>query len=56
MATSKDTMLEMDPKEVFGWDVDNFEAGLKGLNIAVGTEWNKERKAYELCKGLDQLK
>ena len=25
MATSKDTMLEMDPKEVFGWDVDNLD-------------------------------
>ena len=56
MATSKDTMLEMDPKEVFGWDVDNLDAGLKELSITIGTDWNKQRKAQELCKGLEQLK
>ena len=56
MATSKDTMLEMDPKEMFGWDVANLDAGLKELNITVGMDWNKQRKAYELCKGLEQLK
>ena len=56
MTTSKDTPMELDPKEVFGWDVDNLDAGLKELSITVGTDWNKQRKAYELCKGLEQLK
>ncbi len=37
MATSKDTMLEMDPKEVLGSHVDNLDAILKELNITVGT-------------------
>ena len=56
MATSKDAMMEMDPEVVFGWDVDNLDAGLKELDITIGTDWTKPKKAFELHKGLEQLK
>ena len=54
MATNKEAMMDMDPKEVFGWDVENLDAGLKELNVTIGTDWVKSRKAYELCKALEE--
>ena len=54
MATNKDAMMDMDPKDVFGWDVENLDAGLKELNVTIGTDWVKSRKAYELCRALKQ--
>ena len=54
MATNKEAMMDMDPKDVFGWDVENMDAGLKELNVTIGTDWVKSRKAYEVCRALEQ--
>ena len=54
MATDKESMMKMDPKDVFGGDVENLDAGLKEINITIGIDWVKARKAYELCKALEQ--
>ena len=54
MATYKESMMKMDPKDVFGWDVENLDAGLKEMNITIGTDWVKARKSFELCKALEE--
>ena len=54
MATDKESMMKMDPKDVFGWDVENLDAGLKEMNITIGIDWVKARKAYELFKALEE--
>ena len=42
----------MGPEEVFEWDVESLDAGLKELNITVGATWTKSRKAFELNKAI----
>ena len=43
MAADKESMMKMDPKDVFGWDVGNLDAALKEMNITIGTDWVKAR-------------
>ena len=56
MAGTKEQMMEMDPEEVFEWDVETLDAGLKELNVTIGTSWSKSKKARELDKAIEQLK
>ena len=53
MATNKETMLEMDPQDLFSWTVENLDAGLKEMNVTIGTDWVKAKKAYELYKAIE---
>ena len=55
MAATREQMMEMDPEEVFEWEVDNLDVGLKQLNVTVGVKWTKPKKAYELCNAIRQL-
>ena len=55
MAATRDQMMEMDPQEVFEWEVDMLESGLKELNVTVGVKWTKPKKAYELFDAIRQL-
>ena len=55
MAATREQMLEMDPQEVFEWEVDMLEAGLKELNVTVGVKWTKPKKAYELFDAIRQF-
>ena len=48
MASSKAQMMKMVPKDVFDWDVDALDAGLKELCVTIRTNWSKSKKAFEL--------
>ena len=56
MAVTRQQLMDMDPEEVFEWEVENLEAGLKELGVTVGTKWSKSKKAYELNKAIIQIK
>ena len=56
MAVTKQQLMGMDPDEVFDWDSDNLDAGLKELDITIGKNWSKSKKAHELSKAIGQLK
>ena len=56
MAATREEMLGMDPDEVFDWDSDNLDAGLKELDITIGKSWSKSKKTHELSKAIGQLK
>ena len=55
MAGTKQLLLGMDPDEVFDWDSDNLDAGLKELDITIGKSWSKSKRAYELNLAIKQL-
>ena len=54
MDVTKENMMKMDPEEVYDWDVENLDAGLKELKITIGTTWSKSKKARELQKAIEQ--
>ena len=51
----KQDLLVMDPEEIFEWDSDKLDVGLKVLDITIGKNWSKSKKAYELNKALKEL-
>ena len=52
MEMSKQELLELDPEEVFDWEVEKLEAGLKELGVAIGVSKSKSKKENELNKAL----
>ena len=55
MAVTKQQMMNMDPEDIFDWDVEMLDAGLKELNITIGSTWSKPKKANELNKAVEQM-
>ena len=55
MAVTKQQIMNMDPDEIFDWDVEMLDAGLKELGITIGSTWSKPRKANELNKAMVQM-
>ena len=45
-------MLEIKAEEICELDVESLEAGLKELNITVGSNWSKSRKAIALTNAI----
>ena len=41
MALTKEQLLELDPEEVFEWEVEKLEEGLKTLDAKIGKPWTK---------------
>ena len=56
MPVTNQDLVDMDPEEIFEWEVDNLDAGLDELGITVGTKWSKSKKAYELNKAILEVK
>ena len=56
MTVTKQDLGDMDPEEIFEWEVDNLDAGLKELEITIGAKWSKSNKAYELNKAISEVK
>ena len=56
MAVTRQQLMDMDPEEVFEWEVENLEAGLKELGVTVGSKWSKSKKANELNKAILEVK
>ena len=54
MALTKQEMMELDPEEVFEWEVEKLDEGLKELDVTIGKGWTKSKKANELNKVLLQ--
>ena len=52
MAVQRAELLGMDPDDVFDWDSDNLDAGLKELDITIGKNWSQSKKAYELNQAI----
>ena len=52
MTTSRAELLEMKAEEICELDVESLEAGLKELNITVGSSWSKSRKGIELINAM----
>ena len=55
MATTKEDLVEKDPVEVFEWEVEALDAGLKEPSV-VGKSWSESRKAFELNMAIKQGK
>ena len=43
------------PDEVLEWEVRKVEAALKVLDITIGKNWSKAKKAMELCKAITEM-
>ena len=41
MAVTREELIGMDPDEVFDWDSDKLDEGLKELDITKGKTWSK---------------
>ena len=52
---TEEEMLEIDPEEVFAWDVDSIDAVLNQLDDMVGTTWPKAIKTKELYSVLQKM-
>ena len=52
---TKGEMENMDPDEVFEWDVETLDAALKELNVKGGSGWKKSKKVYEVTKAISDL-
>ena len=52
MALTKEQVLALDPEEVFDWEVEKLDEGLKKLDVTIGKSWSKSKKANELNKAL----
>ena len=47
--------MDMNPEEIFDWDVEMLDAGLKQLVVRIGNTQSKTKKANELNKGVEQM-
>ena len=56
MTVTKQDLGDMDPEEIFEWEVDNLDAGLKEFGITIGTKWSKSKEAYQLDKAILEVK
>ena len=56
MEMTKQELMDLDPEDVFEWEVEKLEAGLKELGITIGISWSKSKKANELNKALEKMK
>ena len=56
MAATKDEKMKIAPEEVFDWEVDALDDGLKELNVTIAKGWSKSRKAFELNKAILEAK
>ena len=56
MSVTKQEMLEMDPNDIFEWEVENLEAGLIEFGITISAKWTKSRKAMEFNEAILQTK
>ena len=45
MALTKEEMLKLDPEEVFEREVEKLDEGLKVLDVTIGKNWTKSKKA-----------
>ena len=45
-------MMKLDPEEIFDWEVEKLDEGLKELGLIIGKTWSKSKKANELSKAL----
>ena len=56
MSVSAQDMLEIDPNDVFFWEVENLEAGLAELGIMIEPKQSQSRKVYELKQAILRIK
>ena len=43
MALTREQMMKLDPEEVFDWEVEKLDEGLKELGLAIGKNWSKSK-------------
>ena len=56
MTTTREDVLGMDPDEAFDLDSEALYAGLEALDIMIGKNWSKSKKAYELNTAIKKMK
>ena len=56
MSITTEEMENMDPDEVFEWNVETLDAALKELKVKGGSSWSKSKKAHEVTTAISDLK
>ena len=56
MAVSKEELMELNPDDVFEFEVEKLDATLKELNISGYSGWKKSKKAFELIEIIKSMK
>ena len=55
MAMTREEVMAMEPYGVLDMDSSALDTALTGLEITIGTNWSKSRKAPELSRAIKQL-
>ena len=56
MVVTRQLLMEVAPKDIFEWDVEMLDTGLKEMGVTIGITWSKPKKANKLNKSLMQMK
>ena len=52
---TKEQLKTTTPDDVLDWEVSKVESGLKALEITIGKNWSKGKKAYELAQAIKEI-
>ena len=52
---TKEQLKSTNPDDVLDWEVSKVESGLKALDITIGKNWSKGKKANELFQAIKEM-